>query len=358
MKKEPSQETIARKLITDRAVRRSVTRKSHFWFFHVFLSEYIKQETALFQREMLSLSEDLENPLLVIMAFRGSGKSTILNLSYVLWSILGVQQKKCVLIVSRTQNQAKNHFLNFKRELETNSLLRRDLGPFHAEDEKWGSLSLYLPAMDARIYAVCREQSIRGIRHGMHRPDLIICDDVEDTISTSEEKEAQTHHWFMSEVVPAGDERTRIVVLGNLTSKRSLLMRLKEDIDAGRLRGIFKAYPLLDDNDRPLWPERFPNPEAIEKLQKTISDEKIWNREYLLQIRPERLIIMWQHPDGTEVDDDTDLEPPHKESAPYLQPRRMTDYKISAPVVVESGIITYWFDESTRLNSEKKEKEN
>ena len=75
-----------------------------------------------------------------------------MTMSYPIWSILGKQQKKFVLILGLTQKQAKQHLLNLKRELESNQLLQRDLGPFE-EDEEWGSYSLVIPKLDARITA-------------------------------------------------------------------------------------------------------------------------------------------------------------------------------------------------------------
>ena len=70
--------------------------------------------------------------------------------------------------------------VNLKRELEDNDLLKNDLGPFQEESDEWGSISLVFSNMNARITVASSEQSIRGMRHGQHRPDLIIGDDVED----------------------------------------------------------------------------------------------------------------------------------------------------------------------------------
>ena len=79
------------------------------------MSHYIIYPFAQFHREMLSLTEEINLRLLVLIAFRGSGKSTLMSLSYPIWAILGVQQKKFVLIVSQTQSQARLHLANIKR---------------------------------------------------------------------------------------------------------------------------------------------------------------------------------------------------------------------------------------------------
>ncbi|MDD4382457.1 MAG: hypothetical protein PHE21_03925, partial [Candidatus Dojkabacteria bacterium] len=171
---------IVDKILDDQVARTKITTESHYWFFHIYFSDYVKYETAEFQKEMFRITEDEEIKLSVVVAFRGSGKSTIMTMSYPLWAILGKQQKKCVVILSQTQQQAKSHMSNVRRELESNDLLRADLGPFREESDEWGSYSLVIPRFNARLIAASSEQSIRGLRHGAHRPDLIICDDVED----------------------------------------------------------------------------------------------------------------------------------------------------------------------------------
>lgn len=70
--------------------------------------------------------------------------------------------------------------MNIKRELESNDLLKNDMGPFVEQWEEWGSTSLYILKYNARSTAISTEQSVRGIRHGRYHPDLIIADDVED----------------------------------------------------------------------------------------------------------------------------------------------------------------------------------
>ena len=57
-------------------------------------------------------------------------KSTIITMSYPIWTILGEQQKRFVLILCQTRVQAKQHMVNLKRELESNTLLKNDLGAF------------------------------------------------------------------------------------------------------------------------------------------------------------------------------------------------------------------------------------
>ena len=300
---------IIEKIVDDRSVRLAIAYKSHFWFFHTYLGHYVKYPTADFQKKMFQITEDESIRLAVIIAFRDSAKSTIMNLSLPIWSIIGRPQKKFVLILGQTQNQARRHLNNIKREFEGNELLARELGPFEEKDGEWGSVSLEIPKFGARITAASSEQSIRGIRHGQHRPDLIILDDVEDSNSVKTlEGRDKTYNWLMSEIIPAGDRNTKIVVIGNLLHEDSLLMRLKENMEAGKLDGIYRAYPLIDKSDKILWPGKFRNMDEVEELHKTISSEVAWQREIMLRIIPDDGQIIY--PEWIKYYDQLPLEKP------------------------------------------------
>jgi len=274
-------------MIKDRKVRVAITKKSHWYFFHFYFAHYVKYPTADFQAEIFELTENEKIGNLYIVAFRGSSKSTILTTSYPIWAILGKQQKRFVLILCQTQSQAKQHMMNLRRELESNTILKRDLGPFQEESNEWGSSSLVFSKLNARITAASSEQSIRGLRHNQYRPDLIIGDDVEDLASTkTREGRNKTYQWLTGEVIPAGDRGTRLVIVGNLLHEDSLLMRIKEDVEKNRIDGIFKEYPLISGGEI-LWPGKYPSMDYIEKEKRKAGNEFAWQREYLLHIVPD-----------------------------------------------------------------------
>lgn len=279
---------IINKILDDKATRKELVRESHYWFFHLYFSEYVKYPTAKFQQEMFRITEDPNIAMSVIIAFRGSAKSTIMTMSYPLWAILGKQQKKCVVIISQTQQQVRTHFANLKRELENNEVLRKDIGALEEESDEWGSYSLVLKKFNARIIAASSEQSIRGIRHGSNRPDLIICDDVEDLTSVkTKEGRDKTYSWLSGEVIPLGDKNTKIIMIGNLLHEDSLLMRLKKKVQEEDLNAVFHEYPLVTDDGQILWREKFDSMDEIERFRKVIGDDKAWQREYMLKIIPD-----------------------------------------------------------------------
>lgn len=279
-----NQDEIIRKMINDQNFRLELVTDSHFWFMHFYFAHYITFPTAEFQKEILKLTES-DEPTMVVVAFRGSGKSTVCTLSYPIWSILGKQKKKFVIILSQTQRQARQHLMNLKEELESNTLLLRDLGPFQEEQDEWGGYSLVIPRYGAKIMAASTEQSIRGLRHKEHRPDLIIADDIEDlqSVKTREGRD-KTYNWLVGDIIPAGGQNTKLVVVGNLLHEDSVVMRLKEGIDSGSIKGVCKTYSLLDEADKILWPGKYPTKEALDNEKKKSGSEIAWQREYLLRI--------------------------------------------------------------------------
>lgn len=300
------------KLIRDRSTRTEVTKNSHLWFFSVYFNHYMFYPFADFHYQMFSLTENEDISTALVMAFRGSAKSTIFTLSYPIWSILGKPQKKFVIILGQTQRQARQHLINIRKELEGNELLRSDLGPFKEVEDEWGSMSLVIPKYNARITAASMEQTIRGMKHMQYRPDLIICDDIEDlqSVKTKEGRD-KIHQWISGEVIPAGDKNTKIIFVGNLLHEDSLLMRIKDKIDEGILNGSLLMVPLVDDKGSIAWQGKFKNMDEIEIERKKIANDSSWAREYLLKIlsdherviHPEWLQFYDKIPEPTEEND-------------------------------------------------------
>ena len=279
--------TLVNKMMKDRLIRTSITKDSFLYFFHFYYAHYVKYETADFQKEIIHHLESSPTENFYVVAFRGSGKSTMVTTAYPIWAILGKQQKKFCIIFCQTRAQAKQHMMNIRTELEGNDLLKKDLGPFQEESDEWGSHSLVFRKHGARITVASSDQSIRGLRHNEHRPDLIICDDVEDVQSTkTREGREKTYNWLRGEVIPSGDKKTRLIIVGNLLHEDSLLMRIKEEIGKGKAKGVFKEYPLLDKNDVCLWTGKYMDVKDIEDEKLKVASDISWQREYLLRIIP------------------------------------------------------------------------
>jgi len=254
----------------------------------MYFPHYVTYPTAPFHKEIFDLTEDDSIQNIFLVAFRGSGKSTIFTTSYPIWAMLGRQQKKFIIIASQTIPQAKQHMANLRRELESNEVLKRDLGPFREINSQWGMSSLVFSRFNTQIMAVSVEQNIRGLRHGQHRPDLIICDDIEDSQSVkTREGRDKVFKWLTGDVIPAGGTDTRLVVVGNLLHEDSLLRRLEDAVKEERRDGVFRSYPLVNSDGRILWPGRYRNAKDVEKERAKVGNDIAWHREYLLHIVPD-----------------------------------------------------------------------
>lgn len=277
--------TLINQMMKDKEVRTSITTDSFLYFFHFYYAHYVKYPTADFQKEIIHHLEKSHKENFYVCAFRGSGKSTMVTTAYPIWAILGKQEKKFVMIFTQTRVQAKQHMMNIRNELEGNKMLKNDLGPFQEESDEWGSYSLVFKKHGARITVASSEQSIRGSRHNENRPDLFICDDVENVQSTkTREGRNKTYSWLRGEVIPAGDKNTRLIIVGNLLHQDSLLMRIKKELEQDKTSGVFKEYPLIDHNDECLWPGKYPDEKSLEEEKKKVASDVSWQREYLLRI--------------------------------------------------------------------------
>ena len=278
---------VMNQITNDSDIRRAIARNSHKWFFPIYFGHYISHHSAPFHEQIFNLTEDQTIKHAVIVAFRNSAKSTIVSLSYILWAIFGIQKKKFVLVLAHTTQQAEMYMKNIKDELETNELLKQDLGPFR-DESGWRAASIVIPRYNARITCASYQQGIRGLRHHQFRPDLIICDDVEnlESVKTKEGRD-KVFKWLTGEVIPAGDQNTRLFIVGNLLHEDSLIMKLKKLIELGQFEGKYLAIPFMDDAGKLAWPDKFDMPEKIEAEKRKVGNEIAWQREYMLRIIPD-----------------------------------------------------------------------
>ncbi|MBI2048221.1 MAG: hypothetical protein HYT27_03710 [Parcubacteria group bacterium] len=279
---------LLKEILSDRKILVAATRKSLLYFFYVYFGSYIRCAIAPFHCKMFQIAENDSLKRAGIIAFRGSAKSTILNTAYALWAVMGRQQKKHIVIASQTQQRARDHLKNIRKEIEKNQLLRQNLGPFEETEDQWRASALVVPRYEARITAISVEEGIRGLREGPHRPDLIIADDIEDSASVkTKEGRDKTFDWLTGELLPIGDINTKVLFIGNFLHEDAALMRICNIIKEGKMRGELLRVPIIGEEEVIAWPGMFSTMEAVEELRQNIGNEVVWQREYLLKYVPE-----------------------------------------------------------------------
>ncbi|MCL5797351.1 MAG: hypothetical protein M1366_00930 [Patescibacteria group bacterium] len=273
------------KLVRTQVLRQKIASESMRYFFGIYLNHYIQYDLAPFHNDFFALAEDDQEKLIVINAFRGSGKSTYFSTCYPIWAVTGKLQKKFVVIFTQTQSQAKKLLENIKKELEGNEILKADVGPFEDSNEQWSSMSIVLKNHDARIMVASVEQGVRGIRYMQYRPDLIILDDVQDLSSTkTQELRDKLSEWYTSEVSPLGTPWTKIVIIGTRLHDDDFYSRIIRRILDKKVPGIYRRYPIADSRGKSTWQGKYPNKKALRAEKARVGDEVTWQREYMLRI--------------------------------------------------------------------------
>lgn len=280
------------KLLSDSELRHEACSNSFEMFINIYMSSHLGYPMAPFQKEIISaLQNDLDQTV-VLTGFRGCGKSTIATTMFPIWA-MSFREKKLIIILSKTQAQAEQHLRNLKNELEANDVLKKDLGPFFEFSDEWHRQGIHIQKYDCKIMAASIEQSIRGIKHRSHRPDLIIADDIEDSDSVNTlESRNKIDKYLREEILFAGDKETRFIMVGNKLHQDAVIMRIKDGIENGTMEGRYMEFPILDANGNPQWVGKFATKEDVEKERKRIGDEVAWEREALLNpIDPKKQII-------------------------------------------------------------------
>ena len=184
-----------------------------------------------------------------IAAPRGHAKSTVMSLKNVLHAAL-YGYKRYILLISDTEAQAVGFLDAIKAELEENERILHDFGEQPGK-KTWKTSSLLL-ANGVRIDAVGSGQKLRGRRNYARRPDLIVCDDIEnDEGVRSFEQREKLAAWFFKAVCKSGDRYTDLVVIGTVLHHDSLLAQLLQN--PGFETRLFRA--VLTDAPSPRWDE-------------------------------------------------------------------------------------------------------
>lgn len=279
------------RIIRNSAMRRELANKSFRHFIAIYFFRYLSYPIAPFHEDFFTIAEDEKIMLAIILAFRGSAKSTIFSSFYPIWAVTGHQKKKFVLIITQTQQQARKIMNNIKSQFEDNDLLKADSGPFE-ESEEWSSTSIVLKDYGARIMVASAEQSVRGLLNKQHRPDVIILDDVEDLASVKkQEGRDKLFDWYTGDIVALGDRNTKYLFLGTRLHNDDLPSRLISEIKENQRDGVYMEIPIVQDG-KITWIGKYPDMDAVESEKRKVGNRIAWEREFMLNlISPEEQLI-------------------------------------------------------------------
>ncbi|MCD7948301.1 MAG: phage terminase large subunit [Oscillospiraceae bacterium] len=226
-----------RELTGPRGLRRALGAIDLEYFGRAYLAQYFVRDSPPFHAELDAIWREgvmkgldpsdaaqrinrADGCRRAIQAPRGHAKSTTFTFKDDLHAAL-YAYKHYIIILSDSSEQADGFLADLKTELEENATIREDFG--NLEGKVWKA-SVILLSNGVKIEALGAGKKIRGRRHKQWRPDLIVCDDLEndENVNTPEQRR-KLRSWFYKAVSKAGDTYTDIVYIGTLLHYDALL---------------------------------------------------------------------------------------------------------------------------------------
>ena len=222
----------------------------------------LRKHTPPFHHEVYSSLADDATKRVMIAAPRGTAKSTVTTLIYPLWRMAFKKSDEdlFIVIISESQAQSINFLSRIKYHLQHSDKLRKtfgDMGPNTAQ--RWTHTDIIL-ANGTRIVAGGTGQRVRGFIEGDTRPNLIIVDDFESELNAfTMEARAKNRKWMTEAVIPSLSDDGKICMIGTVISEDCFLYWAKSSPSWKVL-----WYAIWDDDEKSIWPERFPKKRILQ----------------------------------------------------------------------------------------------
>ena len=236
----------------------SKINKVNFSVFTIIWNNLQLQTTPNIHFEMakwLNVSHENNDKYLLLMAFRSSGKSTMVGLfcAWILYSNPNIR----ILVMAADTSLARKMVRNVKRIIERHPLTK------HLRPEKldqWASdrftVNRSRELRDPSMMAKGITSNITG-----SRADIVICDDVEvpNTCDTAEKREDLRERLMeMEYVLVAGGTQLYVGTPHNYYTIYSDEIRKEIGETQIFLNGFSKLkIPVLNKDNKPTWPERY-----------------------------------------------------------------------------------------------------
>jgi predicted phage terminase large subunit-like protein len=196
------------------------------YFPHYILKPNSRLHDYLYQR-LPEIADSKEAETQAIAAPRGEAKSTITSQIYVIWCVV-TGRKWYPMIGMDAFDQAAIMLEAIKAELESNPRLAMDYPEATGQGRVWQA-GVIVTRNDRKIEAVGSGKRIRGRRHGPHRPDLFIGDDLEndENVRTPEQRD-KLQAWLTKAVLKLGGAGAKfdVIIIGTILHYDSVLARL------------------------------------------------------------------------------------------------------------------------------------
>jgi predicted phage terminase large subunit-like protein len=161
-----------------------------------------------------------------IAAPRGEAKSTLVTQLFTLWCLV-TGRKRYPVIVMDSIDQAYPMLEAIKAELAFNPRLLMDFAEHCGQGRVWQAATIVTRG-DAKVQVAGSGKKLRGLRHGPHRPDLVVLDDIEnDEQVRNPDQRDKLQAWLSKTVLPLGGAGAKfdVVYIGTILHYDSVLSR-------------------------------------------------------------------------------------------------------------------------------------
>lgn len=279
-------------LLTQPLGRQELTRNDPLAFALIYLRHHLDTDGEItlseFHEALISYgttwidtTKQLKGNRDIWVAPRECGKSTWLFLILPMWAAAH-GHVKFISAFADSATQAENHLLTFRRELDSNELLRADY-PDLCTPASRGKRATTISDNKAQISQVSGftftargiDTAVAGQKMGNTRPDLILLDDIEPGESNYSAHLVNKRLTTLADVILPLNAFARVVLVGTATMPGSIIHQAvmhflgheQESpwIEAEAFRCHY--FPALIEQDdgsfRSLWPQKWPVEEML-----------------------------------------------------------------------------------------------
>lgn len=315
------------------------------------------EEAPTFHREITDImnvvSTEQVNAKIAAAAPRSHAKSTYLSKAFPVSEIV-YRKRRYTIIISETPAVSKANMEWIRNQLKYNAKLREDFGPLlspkdqaNITDNSEAFIAWYQDGESRRqialVEAASTGQALRGRNWNGTRPDLIVCDDLEDARpggnASTPEQRSKLRDWFSQTVMPLGDpkgKRTAFVIMGTTVHISSLLMHVlteRSDFSTKIYRAIITNPERGDlwEKCRLIYIERENKnrKQDAEKFYKDNEEEMLRGCAVLWpQVQPILKLMMWKWDNGSKAFNTEYQNNPIDEDSMIYNPETFTYWNV------------------------------
>lgn len=253
----------------ERAEIQGALRESGELFIETMLGEELTSPVPLFHKEVWQLMTNTAVGRVLLAIPRDHAKTTLAKLA-VVWYFRYTSHRFCAY-VANTNSRAKDACRDIMGFIKSPNFKAIYGSPRIIKESETESIWIFeIPVDGGRVKkcilrAIGGNQSMRGINVDNQRPDIAVVDDLEDDDNTgSETLQKNLDRWVFGPFIKALARQKKIIWLGNMLAKTSLLARLSMNPKWNPV--VFGCLVKDPDSNMivPLWADRWSMEELIE----------------------------------------------------------------------------------------------